>query len=218
MRARFLFLAATGLLAGCAAPVGNLIALEGEGVHAGARLTAGFPVKPEVRSAPAFAAPEIAWVGRYAYVRGEAPLLPPVPWFAGGSLGCGLHWRDRAALGGHVIMASGAGTGFDLAVRPLGHHPWVTTASWTPAIRRSGDDYSLPVTGQGHDWQFSLGWTPVPDSEAGVIAVELGTQRTGSTGDWSAFVRVSGSTRIFPHWSRTPPWRDSAATWGRLPH
>jgi len=188
---------AAALLWGCASPVGNLVALQGEGASAGARLVVGAPVPPDARAAPVFTSVDAAWVGPQTYVRGEASLLPPLPLFAGGSLGAGLHWRDRAALGGHVVMADGAGYGLDLSLRPWEKRAWVLGASWTPSQKRADSLYARPKIGLTRDWQMSLGWAPVADSQGGLISVELGAQKAASPGGWSGWLRLSGALQFF---------------------
>jgi hypothetical protein len=188
----------TFLLGGCASPVGNLIALQGEGASAGARLVAGVPVPQDARAVPAFASVDLAWVGPLAYVRGEAALLPPTPLFAGGSLGGGMHWQDRLALGGHVVMGEGAGWGADLSLRPWDKRPWVLAVSWTPSQRRVDSlADGRPRIGLAHDWQASLGWAPVADSLGGLMSVELGAQKAQAPGGWSGWLRISGALRFF---------------------
>ncbi|MEN9352957.1 MAG: hypothetical protein RL318_282 [Fibrobacterota bacterium] len=191
------------LLWGCAVPVGNLAALQGEGLQLGTRLTASgpFPNDPDVDPAvPAAGTLYAAWVQPWWYAKGEAGLFPVAGLGTGGSLACGLHWQDRVALGGHVILNEGAGYGLDVALRPLQASPWVAGFSWTPQQLYPQDsvwtELPRPRVGIKRDMEWSLGWAPAPSEQTdGALSVEM-TLRHGGAG-WIAGVRLAAATRLF---------------------
>ena len=196
------------LISGCAVPVGNLVALQGEGVHAGSRLT--FGASPSLLSPseppPAFASLEAAWVMPVTYLRAETAVLPPGMLFSGGVLGAGLHWKDRVAVGGHIVLAHGANYGADLSIRPVDASPWILGSSFTPA--QDGQEInvegSIPKISGAHDLEISLGWSPPPDTSGGSVAIEIGLRQDTRHQDLAGWIRFSGSARLFDPLVRSP--------------
>lgn len=190
------------LLSGCAVPVGNLVALQGEGIHAGSRLTLG-AASPSLLSPseppPAFASLEAAWVMPAAYLRAETGILPPGVLFSGGVIGAGLHWKDRIALGGHLALARGSNYGADLTLRPLSASPWIIGSSFTPALegQEIQADGSIPKITGAHDLELSLGWSPPPDTSGGCVAIEIGLRQDTRHQELAGWIRFSGSARLF---------------------
>lgn len=198
-----LALSALGLLGGCAVPVGNLAALQGEGLQLGTRLTAAgpYPSTPEKDPAvPAAGTLFAAYVQPWWYGKAELGLFPVVGLGTGGSLAAGVHWKDRAALGGHLVVNDGAGYGLDLSVRPLKGQPWVAGFSWTPEQTYPQDstwvELPRPKVELHREMEWSLGWSPAPRANVdGALSIE-GTLRHGGNG-WVAGLRLTAATRLF---------------------
>ena len=199
---KFLIALALLGLGGCAVPVGNLAALQGEGAQIGARFTAAGPLPStsEVDPAvPAAGTVYATWVQPWWYLKGEAGIFPVASIGTGGSLAAGLHWQDRIALGSHLVINEGSDWGLDLAVRPFQAQPWVGGVSWTPQQfypqDTSWENVPRPRVGHGKDLEWSLGWSPAPaNHQDGILSVET-TLRHGSSG-WIAGVRLTAAARL----------------------
>lgn len=189
-------------LGGCAVPVGNLVALQGEGVQVGARFTASGPLPSSAAVDPALPAAGsvyAALVRPWWYLKTEAGLFPVASLGTGGSVAAGLHWEDRVALGTHMVVNEGSDWGLDLALRPFEEQPWIAGVSWTPQQiypqDNAWDKVPRPRVGHGKDLEWTLGLAPSPSGHPdGVLAVET-TLRHGSTG-WIAGVRLTAAARL----------------------
>ena len=190
-------------LCGCAVPVGNLAALQGEGLQLGTRFDAAGPLPREAYADPAVPAAGTlyaALVQPWWYAKAEAGLIPVASLGTGGSVSAGLHWKDRIAVGPHLVINQGIGSGCDLAVRPVEGQPWVAGLSWTPQqLFPTDTNWSqLPraKVGAAHDLEWSVGWSPAPsDHPDGALSIEA-VLRHGTDG-WIAGVRVSAAVRLF---------------------
>lgn len=192
-----------GVLCGCAVPVGNLAALQGEGLQLGTRLTAAGPLpsQPEVDPAvPAAGALYAAWVRPWWYVKAEAGLFPVAALGTGGSLAAGLHWKDRVAVGSHLVINEGSGYGLDLAVRPLEGRPWVVGVSWTPQqiypVDSAWIEVPRPAVGTRRDLEWTVGWSPAPSQRPdGILSIEASLRQGGA--GWVAGLRLTAAARLF---------------------
>jgi len=197
------FLPLVGVLSGCAVPVGNLAALQGEGLQLGTRITAAGPLpsEPEIDPAvPAAGTLYAAWVKPWWYLKGEAGLFPVAVLGTGGSLAAGLHWEDRVAMGAHLVINEGSGYGLDLSMRPVAGWPWVAGVSWTPQQIYPQDsvwtEVPRPAVGTKRDLEWTVGWSPSPSQHPdGILSVEA-TLRQGSAG-WVAGLRLTAAARLF---------------------